>query len=197
MNRNNTAITITTILCALFFIVVGSCFSAFLYAGEIVKVENPKLVSQSGISLFDQSGNKKIETLELSKMKLGLKPATGEEDATSKIPATVHDHKGTEGVFAKFKILAPSGAKIFVSNIKFSGKADEKVVEEERENIMVAFSEISESTNSLAQEKVLLGTLAPSEEMKKLTFLVWLSSSISEKFNSEIISFDLIFEALA
>ena len=75
MNRNNTAITITTILCALFFIVVGSCFSAFLYAGEIVKVENPKIVASQGISVFDESGNKSIETLELSKMKLGLKPA--------------------------------------------------------------------------------------------------------------------------
>lgn len=197
MNRNNTAITITTILCALFFIVVGSCFSAFLYAGEIVKVENPKIVASQGISVFDESGNKSIETLELSKMKLGLKPATGEEDATSKIPATVHDHKGSEGVFAKFKLLAPAGAKIYVSNIRFSGKADEKVVEKERENIKVAISEISGSTTSIAKDKVLLGEVQASEEKTKYTFLIWLSSAISEKFNSETISFDLIFEPLA
>lgn len=197
MNKNNTAITVTTILCALFFIVIGSCFSAFLYAGEIVKVENVNIVKAESILVFDEKGEKQIEKLKLSKMKLGLKPATGEEDAESKIPATVHDHHGSEGVYAKFKLQAPQGAKIYVSNIKFSGNAGEDVVKEERENVMVSISEISKSTQSLKEDKVLLGTTKATEDMQKFTFLIWLSSAISDKFNSETISFDLVFEAAA
>lgn len=194
MNKNNTAITITTILCALFFIVVGSCFSAFLYEDEIVKVEKVNVVVSEGVQVFDKDGKKEIEKLELSTMKLGLKPATGEEDATTKIPTTVHEKQGTEGVFAKFKVKAKNGTKIFVTNIKFSGKVSEKVIEEERENVMVSISQISESTNSLKEEKVLLGEISGSEECVDLTLFVWLSASISDKFNSETISFDLLFE---
>ncbi len=194
MNKNNTAITVTTILCALFFIVVGSCFSAFLYEDEIVKVEKVNVIASEGVQVFDKDGKKEIEKLELSTLKLGLKPATGEEDATTKIPTTVHEKQGTEGVFAKFKVNAKNGAKIFVTNIKFSGKVSEKVIEEERENVMVSISQISESTNSLKKEKVLLGEISGSEESVDLTLFVWLSASISDKFNSETISFDLLFE---
>lgn len=194
MNKNNTAITVTTILCALFFIVVGSCFSAFLYADEMVKIEKVNIVTAESVFVFDKDGKNEIEKLELSTMKLGLKPATGEEDATTKIPTTVHDKQGTEGVFAKFKVKAENGAKIYVTNIKFSGDVSEKVIEEERENIMVSISQISESTNSLKEEKVLLGELQGSDEKVDLTLFVWLSASISDKFNSESISFDLLFE---
>lgn len=194
MNKNNTAITVTTILCALFFIVVGSCFSAFLYADEMVKIEKVNIVTAESVFVFDKDGKNEIEKLELSTMKLGLKPTTGEEDATTKIPTTVHDKQGTEGVFAKFKVKAENGAKIYVTNIKFSGDVSEKVIEEERENIMVSISQISESTNSLKEEKVLLGELQGSDEKVDLTLFVWLSASISDKFNSESISFDLLFE---
>lgn len=197
MNKNNTAITITTILCALFFVVIGSCFSAFLYVDEIVKVENPRIVVSKGISVYDQDGEKSIEVLQLSKMKLGLKPATGEEDAQTKIPTTVHDKQGSEGVFAKFVVNAPSGAKIYVSNINFEGKAEQSLVDEERENIMVSILEISESTTNLKENKPLLGQISPSSDNVKLTLYIWLSASISDDFNSETISFDLLFEPIA
>lgn len=194
MNKNNTAITVTTILCALFFIVIGSCFSAFLYADEMVKIEMVNIITAESVFVFDKDGKNEIKKLELSTMKLGLKPATGEEDATTKIPTTVHDKQGTEGVFAKFKVKSENGAKIYVTNIKFSGDVSEKVIEEERENIMVSISQISESTNSLKEEKVLLGELQGGDEKVDLTLFVWLSASISDKFNSESISFDLLFE---
>lgn len=197
MNKNNTAITITTILCALLFIVVGSCFSAFLYADEIVKCENPNIIVSGDIKIFDAKGQKSIEKLTLSKMKLGLKPATGEEDAETKIPTTVHDKQGSEGVYARFMINAPSGAKIYVTNVKFEGDVPGNVLEEERENVMVAISEINESTVSLKTDKTLLGQISPTSDNKKLTFYIWLSASISDDFNSETISFDLLFEPLA
>lgn len=194
MNKNNTAITVTTILCTLFFIVIGSCFSAFLYAGEIVKIENPKVFTTGNIKIFDEKGEKEVDVLKFSKMKLGLKPATGDEDATTKIPATVHDKQGTEGIFAKFKILAPNGAKIVVSNIKFEGKMGEEIIEKERENIMISLSNATDEAKSLKEENVIVSEVSPSSEKVLLTLFVWLSSSISTDFNSETISFDLRFE---
>lgn len=197
MNKNNTAITVTTILCTLFFIVVGSCFSVFLYADEIVKIQNPKIYVTGDIKVFDEKGEKEIDVLKFSEMKLGLKPATGDEDATTKIPTTVHDKQGTEGVFAKFKILAPSGAKVVVSNIKFDGKISEEIVEKERENIMISMSNSKKEAKSLKDENVHVFDVSPSSEKTELTLLVWLSSSISNDFNSETISFDLRFEVPA
>lgn len=194
MNKNNTAITVTTILCTLFFIVIGSCFSAFLYAGEIVKIENPKVFTTNNIKIFDEKGENEVDVLKFSKMKLGLKPATGDEDATTKIPATVHDKQGTEGIFVKFKILAPNGAKIVVSNIKFDGKMSKEIIEKERENIMISLSNSTAVAKSLKEENVIVSDVSPSSEKVLLTLFVWLSSSISTDFNSETISFDLRFE---
>lgn len=192
--RNNFAKTATTMLCALLFIVIGSCFSAFLYKSEIVKVENPKIATASGISVYDQKGENTISVLKLSKMKLGLKPATGEEDADTGIPTTVHNKQGSEGVYAVFNLLAPSGAKIYITNIKIEGDVSEEIIKSERENIKVSIKEIDESTTSLKEDKVLLGQTEASSEKTKYTFLVWLSSKIDKDFNSVAISFDLSFE---
>jgi len=192
--RNNFAKTATTMLCALLFIVIGSCFSAFLYKSEIVKVENPKIVTASGISVYDQKGEKTISTLELSKMKLGLKPATGEEDADTGIPTTVHNKQGSEGVYAVFNLLAPSGAKIYITNIKIEGEVSEEIIKSERENIKVSIKEIDQSTTSLKEDKVLLGQTEGSSDKTKYTFMIWLSSKIDKDFNSATISFDLSFE---
>lgn len=192
--RNNFAKTATTMLCALLFIVIGSCFSAFLYKSEIVKAENPKIVVSSGISVYDEKGDKIISELKLSKMKLGLKPATGEEDAETDIPTTVHEKQGSEGVYAVFNLLAPSGSNIYITNIKIEGEVDEKIIASEKENIKVSIKEIDKSTTSLKEDKVFLGKTEATSNKTKYTFLIWLSSKIDKKFNSATISFDLSFE---
>ena len=194
MNKTNFAKTATTILCAMLFIVIGSCFSAFLYKKEIVKVEDPKLVIEEGISVFNAKGDKAIEKFQLSQMNLGLKPATGEEDPESNIPTTVHDRKGSEGQFAKFKLYAPEGCSIYMSNIKITSDLEESKIKEERKNIMVAISQIKESAVSLEQDKVLVAKTSATNERVEYTFLVWLSSKISEEFDSTTISFDVLFE---
>lgn len=197
MNKDNFAKTTVTILSALLFIVVGSCFTAFMYKTEVVKVNDPRIVTISGISVFNEKGDKTITKLELSNMKLGLKPATGEENADTGIPSTVHDHQGSEGHFAVFKLYAPSGCSIYVTNIKIESDKKEEVIKKERENIMVSIKELKESTTSLKEDKVLVGKTEASEERNTYTFFVWLSAKTSDEFDSTTISFDLSFEALA
>ncbi len=194
MLRKNISAVMATILSALLFIVIGSCFSAFVYRKEIVKVENPKLILAEGISAFNEDGDKIITELKLSKMKLGLKPATGEEDSETNIPITVTDKKGSEGQYVKFKVYIPNGAAIYVTDIKIDSKEDKEKINKERENIMVSIKEIKGSSVSLKEDKVSLGTLEASDEKKSLTFYVWLSNKAGDILEASTISFNVSFE---
>ena len=194
MGRENIAKTVTVILSTLLFIVIGSCFSAFLYKFEIVEVENPKVVIADGMQIFNASGDKVIDTLEFSKMPLGLKPTTGEEDADSNIPITVNDRHGSEGLYAKCKIFAPNGAIVLIKNIKLDTKEDTEKINQERDNVFVAVKEIEESAVSLKNDYAELGTIPVSDERQELTFYVWLSAKIANTFKSVKISFDIFFE---
>lgn len=191
MGRKNIAATVTTILCALTFIVIGSCFSAFVYKKEMIKVENPVFNVGEGISVYNENGEKTIEVLELSKMKLGLKPATGEEDSVTNIPTTVTDKQGSEGQYGKFKLYAPSGATISITNIQIESQEREEDIKEERKNIMVSIKELDDSTASLEEETVILGSTEANEDRHLLTFFVWLSGKTSDKLEASKISFDI------
>lgn len=195
MFRRNLATTICVILSALTFITVGSCFSAFLYKREIVKVENPQIILADGVKVYNLD-DKEVNSLELSTMKLGLKPATGEEDSVSNIPSTVTDEQGTEGVYAKFKIQSSHDVKIVIKNIKIETKEDQEKVDKERKNICVAIKELEGGAVSLEKDQAVLGNISASSEMKEYTFLVWLCGKAGDDLEGSTISFDLNFEKI-
>ena len=197
MSRKDIGKVITTILTALTFIIIGSTFSAFVYRKELIEVKNPKVILAEGVNVYDENGEKEISELELSKMKLGLKPTTGEEDAETNIPTTVTDKQGSEGQYAKFAVLAPAGVNVYITNVKIESKEDENKIKEERKNIMVAIKELDESTSSLEKDKTLLGKINAGQEKQTMTFYVWLSSKVSDILESSEISFEISFEALS
>ena len=127
-------------------------------------------------------------------MKLGLKPATGEEDSVSNIPSTVTDEQGTEGVYAKFKIQSSQVVKIVIRNINIETKEDQEKVNKERKNICVAIKELENSAVSLEKDQVVLGDISASSEMKEYTLLVWLCGKAGDDLEGSTISFDLNFE---
>ncbi|MBR2909917.1 MAG: hypothetical protein IKC11_06230 [Clostridia bacterium] len=195
MKRKNIAMTVCTILSALTFIVIGACFSAFVYKDEVIKVKNPKVTVARNIQVFASDGEKTLDELKLSQMKLGLKPATGEEDSLTSIPTTITDKQGSEGQYAKFKLYAPEGAKVSIQNIKIENeKESAEDIAKERENIMVAIKGIDDSTKSLAGDKIELATVPASEDKEEYTFLIWLSGKAGNKLESSTISFDITFE---
>jgi len=196
MLRKNISAVKATILSAFLFIIIGSCFSAFMYKSEIVKVKNPSLILAEGITIFNESGDKTIEQLSLSKMKLGLKPATGEEDGESKIPITITDKQGSEGLYAKFRVYAPNGAIIKIKNINIKSKENKDKIDKEKENIKVAIKESLNSVVSLNSENLELCAIDKSEEKQLLTFFVWLSKDASDILKASTISFELSFENL-
>ena len=103
MRKKSIAATITIIFCAIFVSVIGATFSTYLLRKNIIKIENPSIISKEGVVVKD-CNNKEIQVLKLSDMSLGIKPATGEEDVDSEIPSTVSGKVGSEGYFAKFKV---------------------------------------------------------------------------------------------
>ena len=193
MQRKHYATTITVILCGLLFIVIGSCFSAFLYQKEIVRVENPKILTAVGVNVYSQDGKTEINQLSLSKMNLGLKPATGEENVETNIPSTITDKQGSEGQYAKFKLKTTNNISVSITNIVIKTKHDQDKVEEERKNIMVAIEGVTKEAVSLENNSVNLGSIEQGEEVKEYTFYVWLNAKASDEIEGSIISFDISF----
>ena len=194
MLRKNIAPVIVTALSCLLFIIIGSCFSAFVYKKEIVKIESPKLLTNNKVYVYDESGKNLINELKLSKMKLGLKPVTGEEDKESNIPVTVTDSNGSEGQYSKFKVKASQGAKIYVKNIVIETENKKIDIEKEKEHIMVAIKQINGSSTNFKQDVVCLGEIEASDNLIDLTLFIWLSGKTSTELKAAKISFDLSFE---
>jgi len=190
--KKSTAVSVVAVLSILLFAIIGSSFMAYMYKDEKVEVLSPRLVINNGVSVTDLSNNN-ITSLKFSEIKLGLKPATGELDVETKVPVTVTDKNGSEGIYSKFKIFASTNKIIKVSNLKIVGN-NALDFDKERANIWMSIKEISDSTKNFEDDVVTLGEATGVNEGKELTFLFWLSSVASENFESTTISFDVIIE---
>ena len=184
---------IGAVLSTLFFIVVcaliGSCFMAFVYEDKKVVITNPRIILSEGVQVFGENGEP-ISSLELSKTTLGLKPATGEEDAVTHIPFTITDTVGTEGQYAKFLVSSTSDFSIYVININVESNED---ATDERKHICVGIKNEKETTKTLEENSVLLYSATATTESKELTFFVWLHAHAGNTLAGAKISFDLAF----
>ena len=139
MDKKSVSATILVLFLALFFMVVGASFSAFVYSKKRTLLESVKVVSVDGVGLFQDKAHKKVATeLKLSNMDLGLKPATGEVDAETKVPSTITDKGTSEGYYSTVYVKCFGNFRISVNNIKIDSDHDEELVKEERKNIFIA-----------------------------------------------------------
>ena len=190
--KKSIAVCMASILSILLFAVIGSSFMAFKYKDEKVVVKNVNIVYPDGV-IVTNLNDESINQLEFSEIKLGLKPVTGELDLETKIPVTVTDKNGSEGIYTKFKIKTNSKLNIKIKNLQVVG--NEKLeIEKERKNIWLSIKEIDNSTKNFEDSSVTLGSVDVTENSVEYTLLFWLSSVASEDFESSIISFDVIIE---
>ena len=126
-------------------------------------------------------------------MELGLKPATGELDAETKIPSTVTDDGTSEGYYEKLYVKADSAYKILIKNITVENKKDKSAANKERENIFVAIKDVKNSTKSLEKDIVEIASISDGFEQKELVFMFWLSSFSGKELVGSKISFDVEF----
>ena len=189
--KKSIAVCVTAILYIMFFAVIGSCFMAFKYEDEKVVVLNPNIIKSSGVTVLNEK-DEEISVLSFSKVKLGLKPVTGELDHETKIPITVTDQNGSEGIFAKFKVKTNNLFNIKIKNLKVDGN-DKLDFKNERKNIWFSIKEIENSTKNYEEDELILASNIDAQD-NVYTLLFWLASVSSEDFEMCTISFDVCFE---
>lgn len=193
MRKKSFAATITIIFCAIFVSVIGSTFATYLQRKNIIKIDNPKVVAASGITIYNEK-NQQVREIELSDMKLGLKPVTGEDDVETEIPSTVTSSVGSEGYYAKFKLTSQKAFKIYVTDIEIEAKQNKEAIKNERENIKVALQDVPNSTKNLVDDKVLLLTSNEGVNKKEYILYIWLTSNATDVLKGAKINFSLMFE---
>ena len=191
--KKSVAVCVTAVLYIMLFAVVGSCFMAFKYQDEKVVVNNPRIYASDGVSVLDVKTNQSIEILKFSEVKLGLKPVTGELSHDTKIPVTVTDKNGSEGIFARFLVKSHSAVSIKVKNLVVTGN-DKLEIEKERKNIWLALKDVEDSSKSFEDPEVTLASGEVVGSGKEYTLFFWLSSVASEDFEMCTISFDVVIE---
>ena len=197
MNKKSVAASTLVVFLAIFFSIVGICFSTLVYADTKIEVESVKLVSAEGIELFgDKELKETVTELKLSKMDLGLKPATGELDAETKIPSTISDEGTSEGYYSKLYIRAEGSVKVFIEDVKIKSKRHADKVDAERENIYVAIKDKTEAVKNLKDDKIELATFDSVEGSEEVIVYIWLDALAGEELEGSTISFELNFVAV-
>lgn len=196
MNKKSVSATILVLFLALFFSVVGTCFSVFVYKYSRTLVEKVGVVAE-GVKVFgDEKLTKQITKLKLSDMEIGLKPATGEIDAETQIPSTIDDKGTSEGYYSTVYVKASGNFRLSIHNIKIESDHDELLIKEERKNIFVGIKDLKNSVKTLENEGVEICRYSDVSEPVKITFLIWLGSFASDELEGAKISFDIKFVAI-
>lgn len=197
MKRKSISSSLLIIFLSILFATIGTCFSVFAYQKTKIEVSEVKVVSVDGIDVFDDEElTKKSSRLILSKMELGLKPATGEIDSESQIPSTINDKGTSEGYYSTVFVRTNLGIKISVVDVIVEGGQDDISANEERENIFVSIKDIRGTTKSLENETTKLVELTNINGTQKLTFFIWLGALADDVLEGAKISFTIKFEQI-
>ena len=197
MNKKSVSATILVLFLALFFSVVGSCFSMFVYKYSRTLVSAVGLVASENIKIYsDEKLTKELDKLKLSDMELGLKPATGELDAETQIPSTIDDKGTSEGYYSTVYVKSSGNFRITIHNIKIDSDHDEELIKEERKNIFIGIKDLKNSVKTLENDGVEICRYSDVSEPVKITFLIWLGSFATDELEGAKISFDIKFVAI-
>lgn len=196
MNKKSVSATILVLFLALFFSVVGTCFSMFVYRYSRTLVERVGVVCE-GVKVYgDEKLTREISKLKLSDMEIGLKPATGEIDVETQIPSTIDDKGTSEGYYSTVYVKASGNFRLSIHNIKIDSDHDAILIKEERKNIFVGIKDLKNSVKTLENEGVEICRYSDVKDVVKITFLIWLGSLASDELEGAKISFDIKFVAI-
>lgn len=197
MNKKSVSATILTLFLALFFSVVGVCFSYFVYKKTRTLVSKVGVIAEGAIEVFnDEKLTKKSSKLKLSNMDIGLKPVTGEVDSETQIPSTIDDKGTSEGYYATVYVKTSKNFRVTLSNISIKSDHDELMIKEQRKNIFIGVKDLKNSVKTFENDGVEICRFSDVSEPVKITFLIWLGSLASDELEGADISFDVKFVAI-
>ena len=195
MNKKSVAASILVVFMAIFFSVIGTCFSTFVFSKTKIVVHGIGLIVEGGIQVYyDEDLQNKADKLKLSKLDTGLKPATGELDDEFKVPSTITDEGTTEGYYARVFVKSNQDYKIVIKNIEIESQKNELAVKDERKNVCVALKNIKNANKNLKEDVVELATFSKNDAAQELVFLIWLDALAGDDLEGAKIGFDLAFE---
>ena len=194
MNKKSVSATILILFLALFFSVVGICFSCFVYKNSRTLVKAVKLKTSNGINIFeDEQQSSVIYSLKLSNMDTGLKPVTGDIDAETQIPTTIDDQGTSEGYYSTVYVKSDTGFKILIDEIDIQSNHSAEMIEKEKKNIFVGILDVNGSVRTFENNGAELARFNEPVNAQKLTFLIWLGSLASDELEGANIYFTLNF----
>ena len=194
MNKKSVAASTLVVFMSIFFAVIGICFSNFVFKDTKIEVTRVGVASSEGLKVFeDEDLTKEVIELKLSNMELGIKPATGELDADTKIPSTITDQGTSEGYYSTVYVEVDGDFKIVVGSVKIESKKNMLDVEAERENVFVALKDVEGAVKSLETDGVELANFQDVQGVQKLTFFIWLDALSGDALEGAKISFELEF----
>ena len=197
MNKKSVAASTLVVFMAIFFSIVGICFSSFVFKFTKIEVKDVLIARSEGIEVFeDEDLSVAASALKLSNMELGIKPATGELDADTKIPSTINDEGTSEGYYSTVYVKTNVDFKVVVKDIKIESDKNKLDVEEERENIWVAIKDVENAVKNLKENEVELALFQDVQTTQKITIFIWLDSLSGESLEGAKISFVIDFIAV-
>ena len=197
MEKKSVSASLLILYLTALFAVVGSCFYTFVFIDKQIKIESVSVIAASGISVFnDEDKTQKSNSLNLSDMEIGVRPATGKLDKDTHIPSTITDDGTTEGYYAVVYVDSQIDYQIVIKNIKIESEKDDLLIKDERENIFVSIKDVENTTTDLKNDEIKLATFSGVDDTQKLTFLFWLGSFAGDDLQGAKISFELSFEAV-
>lgn len=177
MDKKNIATTISGLLILIFIIVIGATLSAFKVDRLKVEVKSIRVEAEDGIFVMDEKGNA-INELKVKSSKVGVRPATGEEDSSTHIPSTINDSVGTEGAYATFKIKSDKSYKIVLLDCKLTEGEDDNL-----ENVRIAIMD-KKSESIKGNELGAVLTVDEAYEPKETVVVVWLDADTTKSIAS-------------
>jgi len=197
MDKKSVSASLLIVYLAALFAVVGSCFYNFIFKERQIKIENVLVEASANISVFnDKEKSEKCTKLNLSEMKLGIRPATGEIDKDTQIPSTINNESTSEGYYASVFVDTTVDYKILIKDINIETKQNELEVKEERKNIFISILDVENTTKSLEDDEIELVKFEDQTETKELVFLIWLGALADDVLQGANISFVLEFRAI-
>lgn len=197
MDKKSVSASLLIVYLASLFAVIGSCFYTFVFKDKQIKITTIAIESIQGVSVFnDEEKQQKSIELELSKMELGIRPATGELDQETQVPSTINDTNTSEGYYAKVYVETTQDYKIVIKNIKVETQENEVEVKEQLKNVFISIKDVKNTTKALEKEELEIVNFKDVTETQELVFLVWLGALADDVLQGAKISFTLSFEAL-
>lgn len=184
MEKKTIATTIAGVLILVLIISLGATLSAFKVQKQKVEVKSISVVSGDEISVTNKKG-KKIEELEIKSSKVGVRPATGDEDKNTGIPSTINDAIGTEGAYAEFFVKSDKNWCVKLLYCSLSSGESENL-----ENVRIA---VMDEKSSGVKGSDIGAILTTNENIKdsKVVVVVWLDADTTKSIASADIKIGL------